>query len=79
MDEVYIVTARGRRLYLWRALDQGGDVLDILVQKRKNKGASVQFFRKLLKIIEVKFLKEYLLIIRLQFWPATSRLSNFTP
>jgi putative transposase len=79
MDEVYIVTARGGRLYLWRALDQGGDVLDILVQKRKNKGASVRFFRKLMKIIGVKFLKEYLLLIRLQFWPATSRLSNFTP
>jgi putative transposase len=34
MDEVYIVTARGGRLYLWRALDQGGDVLDILVQEK---------------------------------------------
>jgi putative transposase len=30
MDEVYIVTVRGERRYLWRAVDQGGDVLDIL-------------------------------------------------
>ena len=45
MDEVYIVTVRGERLYLWRAVDQDGDVLDILVQKRKNKGAAVRFFK----------------------------------
>ncbi len=49
MDEVYIVTVRGERLYLWRAVDQDGDVLDILVQKRKYKGAAVRFFKKLMK------------------------------
>jgi putative transposase len=43
------VTVRDERLYLWRAVDQGGDVLDILVQKRKNKGAAVRFFIKLMK------------------------------
>ena len=31
LDEVYIVTVRGERRYLWRAVDQDGDVLDILV------------------------------------------------
>jgi putative transposase len=49
MDEVYIVTVRGERLYLWRAVDQDGDVLDILVQKQKNKGAAVRFYKKLMK------------------------------
>jgi putative transposase len=49
MDEVYIVIVRGERLYLWRAVDQDGDVLDILVQKRKNKGAAVRFFKKLMR------------------------------
>ena len=49
MDEVYIVTVRGERLYLWRAVDQDGDVLDILVQKRKDKQAAARFFRKLMK------------------------------
>ncbi len=49
MDEVYIVTVRGERRYLWRAVDQDGDVLDILVQKRKNKQAAQRFFRKLMK------------------------------
>jgi putative transposase len=49
MDEVYIVTVRGERLYLWRAVDQDGDVLDILVQKRKDKQAAMRFFKKLIK------------------------------
>jgi len=49
MDEVYIVTVRGERRYLWRAVDQDGDVLDILVQKRKDKPAAQRFFRKLMK------------------------------
>jgi putative transposase len=35
--------------YLWRAADQDDDVLDILVQSRRNKEAAKKFFRKLLK------------------------------
>jgi putative transposase len=35
--------------YLWRAVDQDGDELDILVKKRKDKKAAKRFFRKLLK------------------------------
>ena len=35
--------------YLWRAVDQHGDVLDILVQSRRNAKAAKRFFRKLLK------------------------------
>ena len=49
MDEVYIVTIGGERRYLWRAVDQDGDVLDILVLKRKDKRAAVRFFKKLMK------------------------------
>jgi putative transposase len=48
MDEVFI-TLNGERHYLWRAVDQDGDVLDILVQKRRDKQAAKRFFRKLLK------------------------------
>ena len=44
MDEVYIVTVRGERRYLWRAVDQGGDVLDIMGQKRKDNWAVERFF-----------------------------------
>ena len=49
MDEVYIVTVRGERRYLWRAVDQDGDVLDVLVQKRKDKQAAARFLKKLMK------------------------------
>jgi len=39
----------GRPHYLWRAVDQDGEVLDILVQSRRDKKAAKKFFRKLLK------------------------------
>jgi putative transposase len=39
----------GKTHYLWRAVDQDGNVLDILVQSRRNKKAAKRFFRKLLK------------------------------
>ncbi len=48
VDELF-VTLNGRRRYLWRAVDEDGDVLDILVQSRRNRRAAVRFFRKLLK------------------------------
>jgi len=48
LDEVFI-TINGKLHYLWRAVDQDGDVLDILVQSRRNKKAAKRFFRKLLK------------------------------
>ena len=35
--------------YLWRAVDQDGEVLDIMVQSRRDKRAAKKFFRKLLK------------------------------
>ena len=38
--------------YLWRAVDQDGDVLDILVQSKRNKKAAKKFFRKLLKTVQ---------------------------
>jgi len=48
MDEAFL-TIKGKRFYLWRAVDQDGNVLDILVQSRRNKQAAKKFFRKLLK------------------------------
>ncbi len=51
MDEV-VLTIRGKKHYLWRAVDQHGNVLDILVQSRRNKQAAKRFFRKLLKVLE---------------------------
>jgi putative transposase len=43
------LTINGQRHYLWRAVDQDDNVLDILVQSRRNKKAAKKFFRKLLK------------------------------
>ncbi len=48
LDEVFI-RINGATHYLWRAVDQDGTVLDILVQSRRNKAAAKKFFRKLLK------------------------------
>ena len=44
-----VVTIKGKWHYLWRAVDQDGDVQDILLQERKDKQAAKRFFRKLLK------------------------------
>jgi len=48
IDEVF-VTMQGERHYLWQAVDQDGDGIDILVQRRRNQGAVVRFFCRLLK------------------------------
>ena len=48
LDEVFL-TIHGERHYLWRAVDQDGHILDILVQSRRNTKAAKKFFRKLLK------------------------------
>jgi len=48
IDEVF-VTIQGQRQYLWRAVDQDGDTIDILVQRRRNTQAAVHFFRRVLK------------------------------
>ncbi len=48
IDEVF-VTIQGERHYLWRAVDLDSDVIDILVQRRRNQKAAERFFRRLLK------------------------------
>jgi len=48
LDEVYI-KIDGRLVYLWRAVDAEGEVLDVLVQTRRNKRAALKLMRKLLK------------------------------
>ncbi len=48
LDEVFIAI-NGATQYLWRAVDQDGNVLDILVQSRRNKQAARKFFRRRLK------------------------------
>ena len=48
LDELF-VTIQGQRQYLGRAVDQDGDVIDILVQPRRDRRAAERFFRRLLK------------------------------
>src|ERR1700689_564210 len=47
-DEVYL-KIDGRMVYLWRAVDAEGEVLDVLVQSKRNKPAPLKLIRKLLK------------------------------
>jgi putative transposase len=48
LDEVVLKIA-GKTHYLWRAVDQDGVVLDVLVQRRRDKKAAKRLLRKLLK------------------------------
>jgi putative transposase len=48
LDEM-VVKIRGERMWLWRAVDDEGEVLDMLVQKRRHTGAALRLLRKLLK------------------------------
>ena len=48
LDEMFVKIA-GRQMYLWRAVDSEGEVLDMLVQSRRDKAAAMRLMRKLLK------------------------------
>ena len=48
LDEM-VVRISGKRMFMWRAVDKEGEVLDVLVQKRRNKAAALKLLRKLLK------------------------------
>ena len=48
LDEV-VITIAGKKHWLWRAVDQAGFVLDVLVQRRRDKKAAKRLLRKLLK------------------------------
>jgi putative transposase len=48
LDEM-VVSIQGRRMYLWRAVDSEGEVLDLLVQAKRDTKAALRLMRKLLK------------------------------
>jgi putative transposase len=70
LDEVYIKIA-GKTHYLWRAVDQHGVVLDILVTSRRDTRAATRFFRKLLK--NLKYAPRVLITDQLGSYQATRR------
>ena len=70
LDELF-VNIQGRQQYLWRAVDEDGDVIDILMQSRRNRRAAVRFFRKLLK--KQGGLPRRLVTDKLRSYPAAHR------
>jgi len=48
IDEVF-VKIQGRRHYLWRAVDQDGEVVDVFLQSRRDGKAAKRFFKRLLR------------------------------
>ncbi|HEX3414917.1 MAG TPA: IS6 family transposase [Stellaceae bacterium] len=70
LDEVYL-KIDGRMAYLWRAVDAEGEVLDVLVQSRRNKHAALKLMRKLLK--KYAFVPERLVTDDLRSYGAAAR------
>jgi len=70
LDEVFL-RIRGKLHYLWRAVDQNGVVLDILVQSRRNAKAAKRFFRKLLKGLQ--YVPRVLVTDKLRSYAAAKR------
>jgi putative transposase len=70
LDEVF-VRIRGKLYYLWRAVDQDGTVLDVLVQARRNAKAAKRFFKKLLK--GLMYVPRVLVTDKLRSYNATKR------
>jgi len=48
LDEM-VVRIAGKRMYLWRAVDHEGEILDVLVQRRRDRRAAIKLTRKLLR------------------------------
>jgi putative transposase len=70
LDEVYL-KIDGRMVYLWRAVDAEGEVLDVLVQSKRNKHAALKLMRKLLK--KYAFAPERLVTDDLRSYRAAAR------
>ena len=70
LDEVYL-KIDGRMVYLWRAVDAEGEVLDVLVQSKRDKHAALKLMRKLLK--KYAFAPERLVTDDLRSYAAAAR------
>jgi transposase-like protein len=70
LDEM-VVTVAGKRHWLWRAVDDEGEVLDVLVQSRRNTRAAVRLMRKLIR--KLGFAPELLVTHRLGSYGAARR------
>jgi putative transposase len=70
VDEVFI-KINGKTHYLWRAVDQHGNVLDILVTSRRDAKAATRFFRKLLT--KLQYVPRVLVTDKLRSYPVAHR------
>src|SRR5271170_7835000 len=70
LDEVYL-KIDSRMVYLWRAVDAEGEVLEVLVQSKRNKHAALKLMRKLLK--KYAFIPERLVTDDLRSYGAAAR------
>ena len=70
LDQVYL-KIDGRMVYLWRAVNFEGEVLDVLVQSKRNKHAALKLMRKLLK--KYAFAPERLVTDDLRSYGAAAR------
>src|SRR6202140_3904139 len=70
LSEVYL-KIDGRMVYLWRAVDAEGEVLDVLVQSKRDKHAALKLMRKLLK--KHAFVPERLVTDDLRSYGAAAR------
>src|SRR3712207_3392699 len=70
LDEAFI-QINEQQQYLWRAVDQEGNFLDILVQSRRNQAAARKFFRRLLK--DLAYVPRVIIADRLASYRAARR------
>jgi transposase-like protein len=75
LDEM-VVRIAGKRMYLWRAVDHEGEVLDMLVQRRRDKRAALRLMRKLLR--KLGFAPKLLTTDKLGSYGATFRHLRLT-
>jgi putative transposase len=70
LDEVF-VSINGKRIYLWRAVDNEGEVLEFLVQSRRNKRAALKLIRRLLR--KQSFVPDVIVTDKLPSYGAASK------
>src|ERR1700741_1606450 len=75
LDEM-VVRIAGKRMYLWRAVDHEGEVLDILVQRRRDTRAALRLMRKLLK--KQRFVPKLLVSDKLRSYGSAFRQLQLT-
>jgi putative transposase len=69
-----VVCIAGERMYLWRAVNHEGEVLDVLVQRRRDTRAALRLMRKLLK--KQGFVPKIVVTDKLAHTPARSNVCD---